>query len=126
LVSLDKIAIDMEDMIRRTVGPAIQLELKLADGDWRVMCDPNQMESALLNLCINARDAMPDGGWLTISTAEIVLAAGDVSNFEEALPGRYTAISVSDTGSGMAPEFVEHVFNRFILPSRLDRGPGSD
>ena len=71
-------------------------------GDWRVMCDPNQMESALLNLCINARDAMPDGGWLTISTAEIVLAAGDVSNFEEALPGRYTAISVSDTGSGCA------------------------
>jgi PAS domain S-box-containing protein len=124
LVSLDKIAIDMEDMIRRTVGPAVQVELKLADGDWLVMCDPNQMESALLNLCINARDAMSDGGWLTISTAEIVLAAQDLSNFEEALPGRYTAIAVSDTGSGMAPEVVEHVFEPFFTTKPSGQGTG--
>jgi signal transduction histidine kinase len=124
LVSLNKIALDMEDMIRRTVGPAIEVELKLADGDWLVVCDPNQMESALLNLCINARDAMSDGGWLTISSAEVVLTVDDVADFEEAVPGRYTAISVSDTGSGMAPEVVEHVFEPFFTTKPSGQGTG--
>ena len=100
-VRMDRIAKDMEDMIRRTVGPAVQVEFKLADGKWSVMCDPSQLESALLNLCVNARDAMPQGGWLTVSTSELVLADGDVSDFEDAKPGRYAAIAVSDTGTGM-------------------------
>src|SRR5262249_26985710 len=100
----------LEDMIRRTVGPAVQVELTLSDGHWLVLCGPNQMESALLNLCVNARDAMPDGGWLTISTEELTLSVADVANFDGLQPGRYVALVVTDTGVGMLPAVVAHVF----------------
>jgi signal transduction histidine kinase len=123
-VSMDRIAKDMEDMIRRTVGPAVQVELKLADGKWSVMCDPSQLESALLNLCVNARDAMPQGGWLTVSTAELVLADGEVSDFEDAKPGRYAAIAVSDTGTGMTREVVAHAFEPFFTTKPPGQGTG--
>jgi signal transduction histidine kinase/CheY-like chemotaxis protein len=123
-VSMDRIAHDMEDMIRRTVGPAVQVELKLADGKWLVMCDPSQLESALLNLCVNARDAMPQGGWLTVSTAELVLADGEVSDFEDAKPGRYAAIAVSDTGTGMAREVASHAFEPFFTTKPPGQGTG--
>jgi signal transduction histidine kinase len=123
-VSLDRIARDMEDMMRRTVGPSVQVELRLADGHWLVMCDPNQMESALLNLCVNARDAMPDGGWLTVSTGELVLSGADVANHEDARPGRYATIAATDTGTGMAPEVLAHVFEPFFTTKPLGQGTG--
>jgi CheY-like chemotaxis protein len=121
---VNRIAKDMEDMIRRTVGPAVQVELKLADGKWSVMCDPSQLESALLNLCVNARDAMPQGGWLTVRTAELVLADGEVSDFEDAKPGRYAAIAVSDTGTGMTREVVAHAFEPFFTTKPPGQGTG--
>ncbi|WP_085317321.1 hybrid sensor histidine kinase/response regulator [Derxia lacustris] len=123
-VSFDTVARDMEDMIRRTVGPAVQVELKLADGAWLVMCDRNQLESALLNLCVNARDAMPDGGWLTVSTAELVLGGGDVERADDLEPGRYASIAVSDTGAGMTPEVLAQVFEPFFTTKPLGRGTG--
>jgi signal transduction histidine kinase len=123
-VSVDRIAKDMEDMIRRTVGPAVQVELKLADGKWLVMCDPSQLESALLNLCVNARDAMPHGGWLTISTAELVLDDAEVSDFEDAKPGCYAAIAVSDTGMGMTGEVAAHAFEPFFTTKQPGQGTG--
>ncbi len=122
-VSLDRIVRGMEDMIRRTVGPAVQVELKLSDGKWLVLCDPNQMESALLNLCVNARDAMPDGGWLTISTAEMALSEAELRD-DDALPGRYTAVAVSDTGTGMPPEVLAHAFEPFFTTKPLGAGTG--
>ncbi|MGI4939484.1 MAG: response regulator [Janthinobacterium lividum] len=88
------------------------------------MRDPNQMESALLNLCVNARDAMPEGGWLTISTAELELSLAEVSAHEGARPGRYVAIAVSDTGTGMAPEVLAHVFEPFFTTKPLGQGTG--
>ncbi|MFM0394864.1 response regulator [Paraburkholderia phytofirmans] len=124
LVSLDTIARDLEDMIRRAVGAGVDMELKLADGQWRVMCDPNQMESALLNLCINARDAMPLGGWLTISTAEVILHESDITTFEEAQPGRYCCIAVSDTGTGMSDEVLEQAFEPFFTTKPAGQGAG--
>ncbi|MGI4794661.1 MAG: PAS domain S-box protein [Janthinobacterium lividum] len=124
LVNVDQIARDMEDMIRRSVGPAIQVELELAGGRWLVMCDPGQLENALLNLCVNARDAMPDGGWLVITTEELVLSATDVANAEEAQPGRYAAIAVSDTGTGMTPEVAARVFEPFFTTKPLGHGTG--
>ncbi len=123
-VSFDRIALDMEDMIRRSVGPAVQTELKLADGQWLVMCDPNQLESALLNLSVNARDAMPNGGWLVISTEELVLSEADVADHEDAAPGRYVAIAVSDTGTGMTPEVAARVFEPFFTTKPLGQGTG--
>ena len=123
-VSLDRIARDMEDMVRRTVGPAVQVELRLMAGRWLVLCDPNEMESALLNLCVNARDAMPDGGWMVVSTEELVLSEGDVASHEDAGPGRYASIAVSDTGTGMTPEVAAHVFEPFFTTKPLGQGTG--
>jgi CheY-like chemotaxis protein len=122
--SMDRIAKEMEEMIRRTVGPSVQVELKLADGKWLVMCDPSQLESALLNLCVNARDAMPEGGWLTISTAELVLDDDAVSDFEDAKPGRYATIAVSDTGTGMTHEVAAHAFEPFFTTKQPGQGTG--
>jgi PAS domain S-box-containing protein len=124
LVSLDAIAHDMEDMIRRVVGSGINLELKLGDGTWLVLCDPNQMESALVNLCVNARDAMPDGGWLTISTSEVILTDAEVAGFDDAQPGRYCCIAVSDTGTGMSPKIMEHAFEPFFTTKPSGQGVG--
>jgi len=123
-VSMDRIAMDMEDMIRRTVGPAMQVELKRSNGKWLVVCDPSQLESALLNLCVNARDAMPQGGWLTISTAELVLDDADVLDFQDAKPGRYAAIAVSDTGTGMTHEVATHAFEPFFTTKQIGQGTG--
>ena len=124
LVSLDAIAHDMEDMIRRVVGAGINVELKLGDGTWLVQCDPTQLESALVNLCVNARDAMPDGGWLTISTSEVILSEAEVADFEDAQPGRYCCIAVSDTGTGMSPKIMEHAFEPFFTTKPSGQGVG--
>jgi CheY-like chemotaxis protein len=123
-ISLNQIARDMVDMIRRTVGAMVQVDLQLADGQWLVLCDPNQLESALLNLCVNARDAMPEGGWLTICTEELLLSEADVADQEDARPGRYAAIAVSDTGTGMPPEIVAHVFEPFFTTKPSGQGTG--
>ena len=98
----------MEELIRRTVGPSVAIEVVGAAGLWPALVDPNQLENALLNLCINARDAMPDGGRLTIETANTLLdhrAAGE----RELPPGQYLSLSVSDTGTGMSPEVAASV-----------------
>jgi signal transduction histidine kinase len=96
-VDADELIAGMADLIRRTMGPAIRLELRLRDGRARVVCDPSELENALLNLCINARDAMPNGGQLMVGTDDVRLSATDVLGQEGARPGDYVAISVTDT-----------------------------
>jgi signal transduction histidine kinase/DNA-binding response OmpR family regulator len=123
-VSLGRVAREMEDMVRRAVGPSVQVDLQLSGGKWLVMCDPNQMESALLNLCVNARDAMPNGGWLTISTDEMELDGMQAAEIEGAAAGRYATVSVSDTGLGMPPEVLAHVFEPFFTTKPLGKGTG--
>lgn len=81
-VNPDALIAGMEDLVRRTVGPAITVELRSGGGSWAVLCDPNQLENALLNLAINARDAMPGGGRLTIGTTHKALGAADVAGQE--------------------------------------------
>ena len=124
-------AIDPDDMldafaslIRRTVGPQIQVTLDKHDGVWSVFCDRNQLENSLLNLAINARDAMPDGGHLTIRTQDVELTAADLVGFQDAKPGRYVSIAVSDTGKGMASDVLAQAFEPFFTTKPLGQGTG--
>jgi CheY-like chemotaxis protein len=114
----------MEELIRRTLGPSIALEMKLRDGRWAALCDPNQLESALLNLAINARDAMPEGGALTIATADRTLTHAQISHQDEATPGEYVEFEVTDNGEGMSPETLDRVFEPFFTTKPMGQGTG--
>jgi CheY-like chemotaxis protein len=122
-VDTDGLVAGLADLIRRTVGPGIAVDLRLRDGAGSVLCDPNELESALLNLCINARDAMPEGGRLTIGTEDLRLSAADIPD-DAAAPGLYVALSVADTGTGMPPEVLERVFEPFFTTKPLGQGTG--
>ncbi len=122
-IDADGLIAGLVDLIRRTVGPHIELKLGLRDGSVSVVCDPNELESALLNLCINARDAMPEGGRLAIGTEEARLSAADIRDCD-ATPGRYVAISIADTGTGMPPEVLERVFEPFFTTKPQGQGTG--
>ena len=124
LATLDALALGMEELIRRTVGPSVQIELRLGDGSWLVLCDEGQLENALLNLAINARDAMPDGGWLTISTGEVHLSSADLAGEDGTAPGAFATIAVTDTGAGMAPEVMTRAFEPFFTTKPLGQGTG--
>ncbi len=113
----------MAELLRRTVGPQVALETVGAPDLWTTRVDPHQLESALLNLCINARDAMPDGGTLTIATANV--AIGPAAAREQAMAaGDYVAIAVTDTGIGMTPEVVARAFDPFFTTKPLGQGTG--
>ena len=114
---------DMEELVRRTAGPGVQLETVLAIGLWPTLCDSHQLENAILNLCINARDAMPDGGRLTIETANMWLD-DRAARERDMQPGQYVAISVSDTGTGMSPEVVARAFDPFFTTKPTGQGTG--
>ena len=113
----------MEELIRRTIGPGIHLEVVGAGGLWPTLVDPNQLENALLNLCINARDAMPDGGRLTVETANKWLD-DRTARERDLAPGQYVAVCVSDNGVGMAPEVVAKAFDPFFTTKPLGAGTG--
>jgi PAS domain S-box-containing protein len=122
-VDADGLVAGMADLIRRTMGPGVAVELRLRDGTGSVLCDSNELESALLNLCINARDAMQGGGRLAIGTEEVRLSGTDLRG-EEAEPGRYLALSVADTGTGMPPEVLDRAFEPFFTTKLLGEGTG--
>ena len=113
----------MEDLIRRTVGPAITVEVVGAGGLWSTRVDPAQLENALLNLCINARDAMPDGGRITIETANKWLDDRE-ARIRELAPGQYISLCVTDTGTGMTPEVISKAFDPFFTTKPLGKGTG--
>ncbi len=124
-VALDELIPRMAGLIAHTVGPAITVRTELPEHCWPVLCDPNQLENALLNLGINARDAMlPDGGTLTIRVAHKMLEAADVAGWEGAKPGDYVRITVSDTGAGMPPEVLARAFDPFFTTKPMGHGTG--
>ncbi len=123
-INLDELIKGVADLIRRTVGPSIATELRLHDGSWPVLCDGNQLESALLNLAINARDAMPAGGTLIITTVMVKLGTADVAEHEGAAPGDYVEISVADTGAGMDEVIRARAFEPFFTTKPLGEGTG--
>lgn len=121
--NVNRLIMDMEELIRRTMGPAIEIEVVGAVGLWTTMVDRNQLESALLNLCINARDAMPDGGRLTIETANKWLD-GRTGRERGLSPGQYLSLCVTDTGTGMTPEVIERAFDPFYTTKPIGQGTG--
>ena len=121
--SLNRLITDMEELVRRTTGPDIAVEVVGAVGLWPVLIDQNQLENALLNLCINARDAMPDGGRLTIETANRWLD-GNAGTERDLPPGQYVSLSVTDTGTGMSKETIGRIFEPFFTTKPLGQGTG--
>ena len=113
----------MEELIRRTIGPEITLEVVGAAGLWPTLIDPGQLENALLNLCINARDAMPEGGRITIETANKWLdrPAAITRNIPE---GQYLSVCVTDTGTGMPLDVIDRVFEPFFTTKPIGQGTG--
>jgi PAS domain S-box-containing protein len=121
---INALVLSLEDLLRRTVSERVVLGLALADDLPAGVADTNQLESAILNLAINARDAMPDGGQLTIETALVEVDQVYASTRPEARPGRYVAVSVSDTGVGMDAAVLEQVFDPFFTTKPLGQGTG--
>ncbi|GLH75134.1 hybrid sensor histidine kinase/response regulator [Bradyrhizobium sp. SSBR45G] len=120
---VNRLVMGMEELVRRTVGPQINLEVVTAGGLWPALIDSSQLESALLNLCINARDAMPAGGRITIETANKWL--DDRAARERDLPpGQYISLCVTDTGTGMTPDVIEHAFDPFFTTKPIGQGTG--
>ena len=120
---VNRLVTGMEELIRRTVGPQVAVEIVGAGGLWATLVDPNQLENALLNLCINARDAMPDGGRLIIETGNRWLDQR-AARERDLPPGQYVSMCVSDTGTGMTPEVIRRAFDPFFTTKPIGMGTG--
>lgn len=122
-VDANALVASLEDLLRRTIGEKLHLEIAAVSDLWSTLCDPNQLESALLNLAINARDAMPDGGRLSIATRNVHV--GTITADTPALtPGDYICIAVTDTGTGMTPEVLARAFDPFFTTKPIGQGTG--
>ena len=122
-IDINRLVTGMQELIQRTVGPAAEVEVVGAAGLWPAMVDPNQLENALLNLCINARDAMPEGGRITIETANKWLDER-AARERELQPGQFLSLCVTDTGVGMTPEIQARAFDPFYTTKPLGEGTG--
>jgi PAS domain S-box-containing protein len=123
-VEVNPLVHSMEDLLRRTLGERIELQILLAPALWRTQCDPNQLENAILNLTINARDAMPDGGRLVIETSNAVIDPFPAASQQDLQPGRYVCLCVTDTGSGMSADTVAKAFEPFFTTKAIGQGTG--
>ncbi|MEP6965952.1 MAG: PAS domain S-box protein, partial [Polaromonas sp.] len=123
-VDVNALVVSMEDLMRRTLGEHIELLVVVAADAWPVISDENQLESALLNLAVNARDSMPGGGTLTIRTANATLDESYTRPHEGLQPGDYAVISVADTGVGMPPDVLARVFEPFFTTKPIGQGTG--
>lgn len=123
-VDANKLVGGMSELLRRTLGEHISVETVLAGGLWPTYIDAGQLENAILNLCVNARDAMPDGGKLTIETNNTHLDERYAAEHEEVTPGQYVVLCVTDTGTGMPPHVIERAFDPFYTTKGVGRGTG--
>jgi PAS domain S-box-containing protein len=124
VVSLNDLVIGVADMLRRTLGAQISLSTSLARDLWETCADPCQLQSAIVNLAVNARDAMPKGGRLIVETRNVTAEAGQLNADTELKCGDYVQLSVSDTGMGMPPEVRDRVFEPFFTTKGKGRGTG--
>jgi two-component system, cell cycle sensor histidine kinase and response regulator CckA len=121
---LNKLLTNVEKMLRRLIREDIELKLDLTPEIWSVQADPDQFEQVIMNLVVNARDAMPKGGVLTIATLNVELREQDVKQFIDLIPGRYVSVTVNDTGTGMATETKRRLFEPFFTTKPVGVGTG--
>src|SRR5690606_20033943 len=121
VTDVKKLINGMEGLLRRTLMENFEIELVHAGGLWPALVDSARLESAVLNLCLNARDAMPNGGRLTIETCNAALDQEYANSHDEVQPGQYVMIGITDNGVGMSPETLAHVFDPFFTT----KGPGN-
>ena len=123
-VDIGRLVTGMSDLLRRTLGEQVTVETVLGGGVWRALADPNQLELAILNLAVNARDAMPDGGKLTIETTNVHLDDQYAAAQIEVIPGQYVMLAVTDTGTGMPEEVKAKAFDPFFTTKDVGHGTG--
>jgi signal transduction histidine kinase len=124
VLDLDIVITAVEEMLRRTLGEHVELVFSLAGDLWPILADPGQLEQVLVNLALNARDAMPAGGTLTVDTSNITVDADTVAGGSKARPGQNIRLRVSDTGTGMPAEVIEHAFEPFYTTKEEGAGTG--
>ncbi len=124
VIRLDRLVADMSDMMRRTLGETIEIEVATESGLWNCEIDPGQLENAILNLALNARDAMARGGRLTIKTENVVLNQPETVLQNVVPAGDYVVVSVADTGTGMSADELEHAFEPFFTTKDVGQGSG--
>jgi nitrogen-specific signal transduction histidine kinase/CheY-like chemotaxis protein len=124
VLDLDAVIAAVEELLRRTLGEHVELVTSLAGGLWPVLADPGQLEQVLVNLAVNARDAMPAGGTLTIDTGNIIVDADTIAGGSRARKGRNVRLRVSDTGAGMLADVAQHVFEPFFTTKPDGGGTG--
>ncbi len=124
VIDANRLVTGMSDLLRRTLGETVAVETVLAGGLWRTFADTSQLENALVNLAVNGRDAMPEGGRLTIETANCHLDEGYAAVHVEVPAGQYVLIAVTDTGIGMSPEVVTKAFEPFFTTKGVNKGTG--
>lgn len=123
-INLNKSLPDMVKLLRKTLGEHIDIQFNPAPGLWTVNVDPGQIDQVIMNLCINARDAMPDGGELIINTRNVDIDDKNVKHFADAEPGKYVHISVRDSGAGIKPEHIDRIFDPFFTTKEVGKGTG--
>ncbi len=124
IVDLNELLLEMTDLFNRALGQIIEIKTVFYESLWRTTVDPGQLENAVLNLVINARDAMPDGGALTIETSNVTLDRLYVERKPTVKPGDYVLLAVSDTGTGIAPDVLKQVFDPFFTTKDVSKGTG--
>jgi PAS domain S-box-containing protein len=123
-IQVNEVAARIEPMLRRVLPDSIRLEVALEPSPWPVLADASQLEEVLMNLCLNARDAMPEGGDLKVATRNVELAPGALLRHPDARPGHFVEIAVSDSGGGMPPQVQAHIFDPFFSTKQRGTGTG--
>ena len=123
-VDANRLARGMSDLLRRSLGETIDIEIVGDAGLWQCLVDPGQLENVLLNLAINARDSMPTGGMLTIEASNARLSEDYAATLDDVEPGQYVLVEISDTGCGMPADVVEHAFEPFFTTKEVGKGTG--